>query len=78
MAKDASEMIIVVSGEKFGRAGYWVNKDQTHPIRILYEPNPEKRVPSVSNKLEFIYSGKTKPTPLEISTLIAKCRQVTK
>ena len=67
------KIISVVSGEKFGLEGYWVNKDQRHPVRILYELDPEKRVPSVTEKLEFIYAGKTKPSPLKISTLIADC-----
>lgn len=62
----------VKTGEKFGFAGYWINKDQTHPIRILYEPNPEDIVPGITEDLVFIYYGSTKPTPLEVSTLIAK------
>ena len=69
----STKIISVVSGEKFGLAGYWVNKDQTHPVRILYEVDPEKKVPSVTEKLEFIYGGKTKPSPLKISSLIADC-----
>ncbi|CDZ78210.1 hypothetical protein BN59_02518 [Legionella massiliensis] len=62
----------VKSGEKFGLSGYWINKDQTHPVRILYEPNADDIVPGITQDLVFIYYGSTKPTPLEISTLIAE------
>ncbi|MBA2651720.1 MAG: hypothetical protein H0U73_05585 [Tatlockia sp.] len=60
------------SGAKFGIAGYWINLDQTHPVRIIYESNIETRVPKINEKLIFLYFGETRPAPLEISSLIAE------
>ncbi|MBA2656433.1 MAG: hypothetical protein H0U70_05545 [Tatlockia sp.] len=62
----------VQSGDQFGLIGYWINRDQTHPIRLIYESDPEALVPIITEKLVFIYFGKTKPSPLEISAIIAE------
>ncbi|MBA2711232.1 MAG: hypothetical protein H0U57_11650 [Tatlockia sp.] len=62
----------VQSGDKFGLAGYWINIDQTHPIRMIYEPDPEIVVPKITETLIFIYFGESKPTALEISALLAE------
>jgi hypothetical protein len=62
----------VRSGQKFGLSGYWVNKNQTHPVRVVYEGNPDDIVPNITESLRFIYYGTTKPSALDISTLIAE------
>ncbi|MBA3536273.1 MAG: hypothetical protein H0T84_06665 [Tatlockia sp.] len=72
MDESPNKGVQVQSGHKFGLAGYWVNVDQTHPVRLLYEPNPEAEVPIITEKLIFIYFGERKPNPLEISSLIAE------
>ncbi len=72
MSESPNKGTQVQSGEKFGLAGYWINVDQTQPVRLLYEPNPEIVVPKITEKLIFIYFGERKPTPLEISSLIAE------
>lgn len=69
---------LVQSGDKFGFVGYWVNRNQGHPIRILYIHDPELLVPRITENLIFIYFGKTKPTPLDISTLIAESYHIPK
>ena len=76
MAEGTYKGTQVSTGDRFGIVGYWINKDQTHPIRMLYESNPEDRVPGVTEKLVFIYYGEKKPSALEISTLIADAERV--
>lgn len=61
----------VRTGEKFGIVGYWINQDQTHPVKSVYIDDPNKIAPGVTTALTFIYCGPKKPTPLEISTLIS-------
>lgn len=62
----------VKTGDKFGIIGYWINKDQTHPIPITYVPDPSDIVPGANDRLIYIYFGKTKPNPAEINFLIKK------
>ncbi len=62
----------VQSGDQFGLAGYWINIDQTHPVRVIYEPDPAVVVPKITETLVFIYFGETKPSALEISALLAE------
>ena len=64
----------VRTGDKFGIAGYWVNKDLMHPIHQLYVFDPDEKVPGVMSTLDFIYFGPKRPGPLDISLLISHAK----